>query len=99
MNAYDESTGIWTCHKCGRYFKVRPEDLPITSHPCKPRGLGDQVAVFIAKTVPYWTLKILGVAKGCGGCRRRQEFLNRILKSPQDNQQAGSEKGKNAQAD
>jgi hypothetical protein len=41
--------------------------------PAKPRGLGDFVANMIAKVAPSIA------AKPCGGCKARQEALNRIV--------------------
>jgi len=52
-------------------LQAKPPEQP--PEPTGPRGLGDFVASMIAKVAPSIA------AKPCGGCKARQEALNRIV--------------------
>ena len=63
----------WTCTQCGWTYARRGEPIMSEKPPrrncpqTKSRGLGDTVAKMT---------KAVGI-KPCGGCRKRQEWLNK----------------------
>lgn len=67
--------GPFTCDICG--FHLDDVELPVKSHPCKSRGLGDTIAKITHATgIDAVVKKVAG--KDCG-CRGRQEKLNELF--------------------
>jgi hypothetical protein len=73
---FPPGVGYVYCRICGRRAKrTVPEKMPVAECYGQP-GWGDRLAVAIART-----MRILFPSKnvgGCGGCKRRQEKLNRF---------------------
>lgn len=61
------SFGRIRCERCGRERAWDRTDLPRANCPGKP-GLGDRVAAVLSR---------LGF-RSCGGCKKRQRWLNRL---------------------
>ena len=72
----------WTCPKCGR--TLQKVDRP-TKHKCitpSSRGLGDTIAKMTSA---------VGI-KPCGGCKKRQAALNKLV--PYGKDKNGDQKSK-----
>jgi hypothetical protein len=68
--ALESVDGRWVCSRCG-YTCPRQYARP-PHRECKPRGLGDTIAKVIHRATG-------GRLKKCGGCKRRQAAMNRVL--------------------
>lgn len=68
--------GDFRCDICG--FELTGVELPVNSHPCKSRGLGDTIAKVTHATGIAQLVKKASGGKDCG-CRKRQEQLNNLL--------------------
>ncbi len=62
--------GQWQCNQCGWIYPKQADKPPRRNCPkAKSRGLGDTIAKLT---------KAIGI-KPCGGCKRRQRWLNGLL--------------------
>lgn len=65
-----DDSRIFRCTRCGEEYRVRGPLRESISRQCRKPGLGDHVAIWFAAVGIY-------KPKKCG-CRRRQDWLNRL---------------------
>lgn len=64
------SDGLWQCSQCRWAYPLKSDKPPRRNCPKAPsRGLGDTIVKIT---------RFLGIKK-CGGCRKRQKKLNKLV--------------------